>query len=188
MTPLPSPDAVLDLIRSRRTVTLFRPDPVPADVLHRAFDAARWAPNHRLTEPWRFYLIGPETAAEMVALNTRLVAEDRGERAAENKHRQWSAVPGWLAVTTRIGTDPLREREDYAACCAAIQNLMLYLWSEGVATKWSTGPVTRSPEFYRLAGIDPEREMLVGLVCYGYPMQQPAGIRRPIEEFVVVRP
>ncbi len=46
-------------IRTRRTHKAFRPDPVPTEVLDELFDLARWAPNHNLTNPWRFRVVGP---------------------------------------------------------------------------------------------------------------------------------
>lgn len=187
MTPddLPSPDAVARLIRSRRTVHLFEPEPVPEAVVLRALDLARWAPNHRLTEPWRFVLLGPETARAVADLNAEMVTERRGASAGEAKRVRWRAIPGWLVVTCRTSEDAVREREDYAACCCAVQNLQLYLWSEGVGVKWTTGPVTRTARFYDLLGLDAERERVVGLLWYGRPAAVPATARRPLEGVLV---
>ncbi|MEP0547515.1 MAG: nitroreductase [Rhodothermales bacterium] len=185
---LPVPDAVAALLRSRRTVHLFEPEPVPDDVLLRALDLARWAPNHRLTEPWRFVLLGPETAATIVDLNARLVAAARGAAAGEAKRVRWAAVPGWLVVTCRVSEDATRMREDYAACSCAIQNFQLYLWSEGIGVKWTTGAVTREPAFYDLAGLDAARETVVGLLWYGKPAVVPEAARRSLEAVLTRRP
>ena len=174
-------------MRSRRTVQLFLPDPVPRDLILRAIDAARWAPNHRLTQPWRFYLLGASSITAVVDLNARLVMRQRGERAGNLKRERWSAIPGWLVVTCASSEDPLREREDYAACCCAVQNLMLYLWSAGVATKWTTGDVTREEEFHRVLGI-PTEERIVGLVWYGFPAEVPSCSRKPVAEILVELP
>src|SRR5690606_41608098 len=110
------PTATAALLRSRRTVHLFRPERPPDGLVLQAFDVARFAPNHRLTEPWRFYLLGPETAARVVALDAEIAAAQRGEAAAEARPTRWSAIPGWAVVTCRASEDPLRAREDYAAC------------------------------------------------------------------------
>lgn len=185
---LPAPDAVAALLRSRRTVHLFEPAPVPDDLVLRALDLARWAPNHRLTEPWRFTLLGPETAAAVVDLNARLVAEARGPAAGAAKRARWSAVPGWLVVTCHVSEHAVRMREDYAACCCAIQNLQLYLWSEGVGVKWTTGAVTRDPAFYDLVGIDSRTETVVGLLWYGVPAAVPEALRRPLDAVLTRRP
>lgn len=183
-------DAVADTIRSRRTIHLFdaerrRP---PDALVRRAVELARWAPNHRLTEPWRFYLLGGRTAEAIARLNADLVEAARGREAGEIKLARWRAVPGWLVVTCARSADPVRQQEDYAACCCAVQNLQLYLWSEGVGVKWTTGEVTRDPRFFELLEIDPEAELLVGMLWYGYPAEVPATPRRPVEEVFAERP
>lgn len=175
---------VARVMRERRTIGAFLPDAPPAAVIDAALELATWAPNHRKTEPWRFYRLGPQTKAALCDLNGKLVAEKKGLEAGEAKRRQWVTIPGWLAVTCRRSADALLEEEDYAACCCAIQNLTLALWSAGIGSKWSTGDVTRQPEFSRLLGFNPDEEKLVGLVWYGYPQTIPSQTRTPVQQFV----
>ena len=73
--------AIAELIRARRTINLFESEPVGTSALIDAIVLARWAPNHRLTEPWRFYLIGPETAASVARCWAGFEAELKGEAA-----------------------------------------------------------------------------------------------------------
>lgn len=187
--PVLDPAAAATLLRARRTVHLFRPERPPEALVLEAFDAARFAPNHRLTEPWRFYLLGPETAARVVALDAELARAARGEAAAEIRRARWSAIPGWAVVTCRTSPeDPLREREDYAACACALQSAMLYLWSAGVGTKWTTGPVTREARFYEILGIERTEEKVVSLLWYGYPEAVPEARRRPLAEVLTRLP
>ncbi|MDX1606000.1 MAG: nitroreductase [Candidatus Competibacterales bacterium] len=177
-----------ELIRERRTINRFRSEVPPQEVVLKALDLARWAPNHHLTEPWRFYLLGRETATAIAHLNADMVAQDKGPEAAESKRANWLAKPGWLVVTCVSSDDVLQAWEDYAACCCAIQNLMLYLWSEGVGSKWSTGPVIRDPRFHDLIWVDPEVETVVGLLWYGYPDESPQPPRRPLPEVLIELP
>ena len=176
------------LIRSRRTIHLFELEPPPRAKLLDAIDLARWAPNHRLTEPWRFYLLGRTTAAAVAHLNAEIVAEKRGPKAAQAKLDRWLSIPGWLAVTARIDDNPLVTQENYAACCCALQNMQLYLWSEGIGMKWGTGEVTRHPRFFDLLGIDPQAEQLVGLFWYGYPAEVPQSQRKPVADIIAELP
>lgn len=157
------------LLHGRRTIHDFLPEPVPEHLIHRAVELARWAPNHYRTEPWRFYVLGEEARGRIATLNADLVRAKQGERAAEVKLKRWLAVPGWLLLTCARSDDPVREREDYAACCCAAQNLMLYLWAEGIGVKWTTGEVSRRAEFYAALGLAGEREFVVGLFWYGRP-------------------
>jgi nitroreductase len=176
------------LLRSRRTIHDFRPDPPPRELLMRALELARWAPNHYLTQPWHFYLLGPETRQQISELNAHLVAVSKGAEAGQAKLKRWLAIPGWLVVTCERNEDPVREREDYAACCCAIHNLSLYLWSADIGVKWTTGAVTRDPAFYDLVWVDPSRERVVGIIWYGYPAEIPQTDRRPLEQVLVELP
>lgn len=172
------------IIRGRRTIGSFRPDIPPKEVVLQALELARWAPNHKKTEPWHAILLGPETASAVVALNAQVLTATKGAAEAAAKSKKWAEVPGWVAITCDKSADPLRREEDYAACCCAIQNLQLALWSAGIGTKWSTGDVTRHPDFYRLLGIDSSQQSVVGLIWYGYPAVVPEQTRGPIESFL----
>ena len=180
-------DLVASLLRSRRTIHLFEPEAPPDALIREAIDLARWAPNHRLTEPWRFYLLRPETADAVARLNADIVTAARGTAAGLKKLERWQAVPGWLVVTCQRSDDPIRQHEDLLACACAVQNFQLYLWSAGVGVKWTTGKVTRDPRFFDLLGIDPAAEQLVGLFWYGYPAEIPETQRRPVEDIYVER-
>lgn len=180
-------DAITTLLRGRRTIDLYAPEPVSTQVLREAIEVARWAPNHRLTEPWRFYLIGPTARAAIIALAAELDTAKKGERAGAARRARLEAIPGFFALTSRHSEDPLVEREDYAACCCAAQNLMLYLWARGVGVKWTTGGVTRHPRFYELLGAEPNVELVVGFFWYGVPRVVPTQQRRPVAEIVTER-
>lgn len=177
-----------ELIRGRRTINLYLQTPVPDELVREAIDAAVWAPNHHVTEPWRFYLLGPATIARTVELERQTVTERKGPKAGDFKAKQWAEKPGWLVVTCRRSEDELMQREDYAACSAAIQNLLLYLWQAGVGSKWTTGPITRDPRFLELLGIDADEEFVVGLVWYGYAKVTPTQKRRPGGEVLTELP
>ena len=153
-------------IRARRSVDLFETEPVGTAALLEAIELARWAPNHRLTEPWRFYIIGPETKDAITELAAAVDTAAKGERAGAARRERLRAIPAFFVLTTRRSADPLLDREDYAACCCAAQNLMLYLWQVGIGVKWTTGAVTRDPRFYDLLGIDPAAEAVVGFFWY----------------------
>lgn len=182
-------DVVAEAIRTRRTIHNFHPAPVPPreDILT-AIDLARWVPNHHLTEPWRFYLLGQKTVEAIARFNADLYAETRGHKAGEAKYERWRRIPGWIVVTCRRSEDTFREEEDYAACCCAVYAVQLFLWTRGIGVKWTTGPVTQTDRFFEMVGIDRERERLVGLVWYGYPLDVPQPKRKPVKEFLEVRP
>lgn len=187
MSPIPSPNdtaAVSVAIRARRTVHDFRPQIPPRDLILEAVEHARWAPNHHRTEPWHFHLLSPAAAQRISELNADLERAKQGERAAAAKRQRWMTMPGWLVMTCARNADEIREREDYAACCCAAQNLMLYLWTRGIGVKWSTGAVTRDPKFYSTLGLDASACRVVGLFWYGYPAVIPEQQRKPLAAIV----
>lgn len=134
--------------------------------------AATFAPNHKRTEPWRFHLLGPAAIRRVCELNARLVADGKGAEAGAKKLKRWLAMPGWLVATcVRSEAVSMDEpagvaREDYAACCCAVQNLCLSLHADGLGTKWTTGAVNFHPEFAEAAGLD-ENEYVVGTIWFG---------------------
>lgn len=179
---------VADAIRSRRSIDLFEPEPPGTARLLEAIELARWAPNHRLTEPWKFYLLGERTEKELVEFAVDLELQAKGEKAAEARRRRLEGVPASFVVTSARSDDPLKQHEDYAACCCAVQNLMLYLWQCGIGVKWTTGAMTRERRFMEIVGIDPDAELLVGFFWYGKPRVVPTQKRREVEEIVIRRP
>lgn len=171
-----------EVIRGRRTINLYLQTPVPRPLVREAIEAATWAPNHHVTEPWHFYLLGQETVERCLDLCFEIVSARKSEEAAQFKREQWSEKPGWLVVTCRRSADELLQREDYAACAAAIQNFMLYLWKAGVGSKWTSGDITHDPRFFDILGIDADRAFVVGLLWFGYPKVTPAQKRKSLDD------
>lgn len=161
----------------RRTISQFKAEVPSREIINRAIEAARWAPNHRFTEPWHFYRLGPATVAQVVALNTALVTERKGAEVAAAKQAKWQRVPAWILVTCDRSDDALKDQEDYAATCCAIQNLQLSLWADGVGCKWTTGDVTRTEELAEMCWFEPSAERVVGLLMLGYPAETPPPVR-----------
>ena len=171
-----------EVLRGRRTIELFLHTPVPSALVDEAIEAATWAPNHHVTEPWHFYVLGSETIQRCLDLCRTLVAAKKGDKAADFKRQSWSEKPGWLVVTCQKSDDELLQREDYAACCAATQNLALYLWKAGIGTKWTTGDITRHADFSDIVGFDSGTEFVVGLIWYGYPKLTPTQSRKAVDD------
>lgn len=177
-----------EVLRGRRTIELFLQTPVPDGLVREAIDAATWAPNHHVTEPWRFILPGERTVQKILDLCQRIVAEEKGVELALHKRESWAEKPGWLLVTCKRSDDELQQKEDYAACCAAVQNFMLYLWKAGVGSKWTTGDITRDPRFFDIIGVNESTAMIVGLIWFGYPKLTPTQSRKGLDEVLLHLP
>jgi len=176
---------IAERIRSRRTTKLFLKRKVSRQLVMDAIELARWAPNHHLTEPWHFYHLGEQKKSACIHLIGTLIRETKNNAdLAAFKEESAAAMPGWLLVTCKKSPDALLEREDYASCCCAIQNLTLYLAEAGVAAKWTTGAITRDRRLFEILDIDPDQEFVVGLIWYGYPKILPVQSRKDVAEIV----
>ena len=179
-----------EIILERRTIHDFVPDSAPPRaLLVKALEHAAYAPNHYMTQPWRFYLPGPNAIKQICELNAKIVADKKGAKAAAISLARWRNMPGWLIMTSPLNPDDRRRQlEDYAACCCAAQNMMLYLWNEGIGVKWTTGDVTRSEDYFRIIGADPDRESNVGMFWYGVAAEVPKMTRKDIHASITEVP
>jgi nitroreductase len=189
MDPIIPNLSILAAIQSRRTIKEFRSDPIPEETLWRILDAARWAPNHRLTEPWRITIIGMQSRkvlAEALASQTASSQDPSvAAKAKDDARRKVMTSPVLLAVACRLSGNPPQQVEDLAAVCAAMQNLQLAAWGEGIGTHWNTGRVTRLPETSALLGLSERGEQLVGFLYLGYPAKVPEPPKRtPVQDLV----
>ena len=171
-----------ETLRGRRTIELFLQKKVPEKLVNEAIEVAIWAPNHHVTEPWHFYRLGEETKQQCLDLCSDIVTAKKGDKAAEFKRRSWSEKPNWMVVTCKRSSNQSSQLEDYAACCAAVQNLTLYLWKAGIGSKWTSGDIIRDPRFFEIVGINTDEEFVVGLIWYGYPKMTPMQSRKNRED------
>ncbi|MBX3001366.1 MAG: nitroreductase [Caldilineaceae bacterium] len=182
---------LFDAILNRRTIKEFRPDPVPDALLEHALSAGLWAQNHRMTQPWRFLVLGTETQrvlaeagaeAQIQSMRVDTDAATR-EQVRTGAVQKLMSKPRIVVVTSILSSDAFQRREDYAATCCAIQNIQLAAWGEGLGMQWSTGKQTQQPQTYHLLGIDPYAEEIVGFLYFGYPALIPiAAPRKPLAE------
>ena len=123
-----------DLLTSRRTIYRFSDKKVDTETLELAFDAARKAPCHKNTHPWKFYIMGKEARKEIIPEVKRLAkkkvrdGEDEGAGISKAVDKILSP-PVLICVTSALSPqDPFREEEDYAATVCSTHNLVLSLW------------------------------------------------------------
>ena len=158
-------------IVDRVTVHNYAAGAVDKALVERALGAATAAPNHRLTEPWRFVCVGPASRQRLMEIARELREAALGAKlpeAAVAKLREKMLNPAELIVVGRLrDPSPDVEREDYAAVACAIHGLMLVLSEAGVGSKWTTGEVTRDERTYRLLEIDRDSQEIVGFVWVG---------------------
>lgn len=180
---------VFEAIRTRRSNSQYRPDPVARATLVKILEAATWAPNHRRNEPWFFHVV---EGAARERLAARLLARDpeAGEPSDKARGKLEAAAerirkaPVVVFVQTFPADTPTDAEENYAAACCAVQNLLLAAHAEGLAAHWRTGVPCEHPAVKAFLGL-PADAKLVAAVFLGSPAAPPPPqTRRPLEERV----
>jgi nitroreductase len=171
-------------ISTRTSVRRFRSDPVPPAVIQQLLDCAVRAPNHKLTEPWRFVVLTGAARYRLAEIRARhrrkRFADPDGSEAhaaADKVLRESRETPAYIVVMTAVSTDEITREDDYAATMMAIANLMTAAQALGLGTYLRTGGVMRDPDLLALAGVQ-ESFRVVGIVSLGYPAEEEAPRRR----------
>ena len=177
-----------DAIAHRRSVKRFTDRAVTREQIETLLAAAALAPNHRLTQPWRFYVLGPVARhAYGLALGARKAkkVEDPAAGAAlrETVAAEHRALPAMIAVAV-VNTENAEQREeDYAAAMMAVQNLSLTAVSLGLGTHIKTGAIMNDPAARAAVGL-PDTQRIVAIVNVGTPQDTPpAKSREPATAF-----
>lgn len=161
-------------IRTRRTHKVYGSEPVDRATLEELLELARWAPNHHLTNPWRFRVVGPRALARM--------KEVVGPEGASKLDRAPTLV---VVSCVRTPDDPVAEEEDLLAAGCAAYIVLLGAHARGLAAYWRTPAFLRTPEG-RAAAEVPESERVIGLLHLGPRRQeQRTPERAPLEEVVI---
>ena len=164
-----------DAIRARRSIKRFVDRAVSRDEIETLLTAATLAPNHKLNQPWRFYVLGPEARAGYGhALGVRKAKKIEDPAAAATmrdtvaaEHR---ALPGMIAIAV-VNTDNAEQREeDYAAAMMAVQNIALAAVELGLGTHIKTGGVMSDPAARAAVGV-PDDQRIVAIVNVGEPSE-----------------
>ena len=160
-------------IRTRRTHKAFGPEPLARDEILELLDLARWAPNHNLTAPWRFRVLGPQALARL--------KQAAGPEGAAKLDR----APTLIVVSCALGADPVQSEEDLHATAVASYIVLLSAHARGLAGYWRTPSLLRSSGGRQAIGL-PDDERFVGLLHLGRPRQEKQPPERPAVEQATV--
>lgn len=160
-------------IRTRRTHKVYGAEPVDRATLDELLELATWAPNHHLTNPWRFRVLGPQALAAL--------KQAAGPEAAAKLDR----APTLIAVgALQGGADPVQDEEDLLAAGCAAFLVLLGAEERGLASYWRTPAVLRTPEGRAALNV-PDDVHLIGLLHLGpRRQQQPTPERAPVQDVV----
>jgi nitroreductase len=173
-------------ITSRTSVRRFRDQPVSREIVQQLLDCAVRAPNHKLTEPWRFAVLTGKARDRFAAIRARHrlkrfsdPASPEAKSAAEKVGQESRETPVFIVVMVAVSPDDVTREDDYAAAMMAIGNVMNAAPSLGLGTYLRTGGVMRDPELLELVELR-SGYRIVGIISVGYPAEtNPPRRRKP---------
>lgn len=206
-------DDFLDLVRKRRSIRAFKPDPVPDEYIQKILEAARWAMSGANGQPWEFIVVTDKALREKIVeicgqgQKERWVIEQ--SRVEDLRHPGWKAsvkpgVPGWKDApvmiivcgdlrTYQASAMPVNFLTDSDGGFGAVfiknmanatHNLHLAAAALGLGSQWFTLNMPMSVHLRKLLDVPDEIDMHT-LVNIGYPAYTPApAYRRELKEIV----
>jgi nitroreductase len=185
---------VIEAIRTRRSVRKFRPDQSPSkDAISALLEAATWAPNHHMTEPWRFVVIAKDDRFKLAEVMTNAYVAARAtpppppEGVERERSRPLTAPVIIAVISSPKQASNVIPQEETVAAGAAMQNLLLAAHSMGLGASVRTGAHAYSDAVRRFLEMG-QSESLVGFVYLGYPLEPPLpGKRNGLEGKVTWR-
>ena len=154
-----------ELAAARRTHKEFGGEPLVRDTLLGLLDVARFAPNHHLTQPWRFRVLGPQALARL---------QECGGPSEAVKLRR---APTLVVASVALSGELVQDEEDVCAGAAAVMLVLLEATERGIATYWRTPGVLRTTRGREAVGV-PAGERVLGLLHFGAPVREPAARER----------
>ncbi len=178
-------------IRTRRSVQVYEDRPVPLELVEELLDCAVWAPNHHLTQPWRFILVRGEGRRRIAEARRQFAESEAGDperrkQRGEQAYTITMGVPAFLVVVMTEDPQPTIRDEDLVATSCVIQNFLLLAEERGLGVAVKSYAATCYPPFRDGVGIRPGERVVVTLQL-GYPGRQPSARPRiPARERLTV--
>lgn len=166
--------SVIEPILNRKSTKIFKKtEPISKEAVETIIEAAIQAPNHHITEPWKFFVMQGENMqqfydAAMEFQKNRDISEQEFERMKVKMISKTMVAPTVILAVYSKNKNKTRVKyeEDILAVGAAIQNMLVQATSMGIDSIWKTGPVYNATEVKSALGIE-EDEEVVGAIFFG---------------------
>ena len=168
---------VFEAMRSRASLAKLKPDAVPRELIEQLLEAAIWAPNHKMTEPWKFWVWSGqsrEKLAQAFRENYRRDHPEADDAELEGAGRKTAnrvlAAPVTIVVTCDVGRNETETLENFVSASLAIEHILLAAHALSLGAYWRTGESIYTQPNAVLELFDlPQSAKLAGFVLLGYP-------------------
>ncbi|WP_050613968.1 nitroreductase family protein [Bacillus testis] len=179
------------MIKSRRSIKRFEDREVSTALISELLDTAVWAPNHHLTQPWRFILFNGEGREKFAnAVKEWKMAKEtnpaKKEEEGNKLYQKLMSNPAFLLVVMKENSNLAQREEDAAAISCLIQNFSLLAWEQNIGMTWHTQGWLQEQMVREAIGVKPG-ERIVANIHLGYPEMIPkAQPRTPAAELLTI--
>ena len=177
--------SVYEAIYRRRMAWQYTDETVPRDKVERMLETAIWAPNHRLTEPWRFFIVEKDTPTRQVVADLAYefqMGRFNNSVRAEATRQNVLAPPVLVYAYCVPGDNEEATTENYASVVCAAHNISLAGFAEGLTVTWETGGATKHPGLKAALGAEEDWSLAV-MLSVGFPGESIVTRRTPVQQF-----
>ena len=193
------------LVRTRRSIRRYLPQPVAEETVLGVLEAARWAPSAHNRQPWRFCVV--TTAAAKQELSRRLGERWQQDLSADGLDTEFIAqriaisharltaspvliIPSLTLEDMDVYSDAERNHAEFVmavqSVALACQNLLLAAHDAGLAASWLCAPLF-APDLVREVLALPDHWQPQAILTLGYAAEQKEKERAPLAARVVWR-
>ena len=165
---------ILDIIKNRRNTKIFEDREIDNSQIEILLESAIWAPNHRNTEPWRFYVVGKGSSLRnkisegIISLQESSSGNKLTQDQKDKIYDQIYSSPLLIFVYSLLGENDEITEENYGAVCCAIQNIQLTATEMGLGVGWATGKICKISNLDEIFKLKDQLK-IVGVLSVGYP-------------------
>jgi 5,6-dimethylbenzimidazole synthase len=189
-------NSFLQLVRSRRTIRRFRPEPLSDDLIEGIIEAGRWAPSGANSQPWEFVVVkSQETKSHIceILIQERVVMSQtdrsfpfQNEDALRAKYCEASALIIVCADLRLIDAYPQKLdglRTLYMSIGACVENMHLAATVAGLGMSWGSVGELAGGKIKELLGI-PSALTVTEVLSIGYPAEAPIKYKRSLNSLI----
>lgn len=179
----PQAQTINEVIRQRRSVFTSQFEPgktIPDEIILQLLENANQAPNHKLTEPWRFTVFSGNGLQTLADRQAEIYKAYAGTKFKQGKYDSLLITPMLCSHVIAIGMKrhaDIPEVEEVAAVACAVQNIYLTATAYGIGGYWSTGGITFFEQAKAMFDLGPD-DKLLGFFYLGY-VRVPSAPRTP---------
>jgi len=156
---------MLEVIKTRRSIREYKPDPISKEEIYKILEAGRWAPSASNRQPWRFIVLrSMETKKKLAETLT------------------WGGFLAQAPLGIAVTVNPRASNHPVEDGAAATQNMLLEAHSLGLGACWIGAYGSVNEESAKDILNIPEDERLLSVIAIGQPAESPQSMRRKLDE------